>query len=84
MSTDGADLVEDYPGFSNVSPKHNQLTQEQCLAQSQYCLHNIVGERIFPSRVAEFGAKFLVRATLRHRDRKADQYIRGSKAKLNP
>ena len=31
--------------------------------QSQYCPHNIVGERIFPSRIAEFGLKFPVRLT---------------------
>jgi hypothetical protein len=28
--------------FSNVSPKHSQLAQEQFMTQSQYCLHNIV------------------------------------------
>jgi hypothetical protein len=38
--------------------------------QSQYCLHNIVGERISPSRIAEFDAKFLMRVTLRRGDRK--------------
>jgi hypothetical protein len=61
--------------FSNVSPKHSQLAQEQFSMQSQCCLHNIVGERISPSRTAEFGLKFLVRLTPRHRDRKTDPCI---------
>jgi hypothetical protein len=37
----------------------------------QYCR-----ERIFHSRIAEFGVKFLIRVTLRHRDRQTDRYIR--------
>jgi hypothetical protein len=32
--------------------------------QPQCCLHNIVGERIFPSRIPEHGMKFLIRVTL--------------------
>ena len=52
--------------------------------QTQCCLHNIVGEFISPSGIAEFSAKFLMRGTLRRRDGKADQYVRGSKIKPTP
>ena len=54
------------------SPKHSELAQEQFLMQSQYCLHNIVGERISPSRIAELGINFLIGVTLRYCDRKTD------------
>jgi hypothetical protein len=70
--------------FCSPSPKHSQLAQEKLLMQSQYCLHNIVGERLSPSRIAEFSAKFLMRVTLRRHDRKTDQYMRSRKTKPTP
>jgi hypothetical protein len=65
--------------FCNPSPKHSQLAQKKLLMQSQCCLHNIVSERISLSRIDEFSAKFLTRATLRRRERKTDQYMQGQK-----
>ena len=74
MSTDEPGPAADWV-ILVPSPKHDQIAREGLLMQSRCCLHNIVGDWIPLSRIAEFGPKFPMDETLRRRDRKTNQYM---------